>query len=50
MSGQSAQGGGNDVSRTKRPPLPRRGKARHLILLGAESTPGPQRGRRDKIT
>ena len=43
----TAQDGGKVVSLTHRPPLPHRKYSRYSFLLEAESTPGPQCGRKD---
>ena len=50
ISGQSAHEGGKDVSRTHRSPLPPRGYPLFSFLLEAESTPGPQCGRKDYVS
>jgi hypothetical protein len=46
---QSAYEGGKVVSPTHRPPLPPRKDSRYLILLEAESTPGPYCDRNDYV-
>jgi hypothetical protein len=47
MSRQSAHEGGKVVSPTHRPPLSPRNYSWYSFLLEAESTPGPQCGRKD---
>jgi hypothetical protein len=46
---QSAHEGGKVVSPTHRPPLPPREDTWYSFLLEAESTPGPQCGRKDEV-
>ena len=50
MSRQSAHEGGKVVSPTHRPPLPPREYSWYSFLLEAESTPGPQCGRKDYVS
>jgi len=47
ISRQLAHEGGKVVSPTHRPPLPSRKYSWYSFLLEAESTPGPQCGRKD---
>jgi len=47
VSRQSAHEGDKIVSPTHRPPLPSRKYSWYLFLLEAESTPGPEYGRKD---
>ena len=49
ISRQSAHEGGKVVSFTHRPPLPTRKYSWYSFLLEAESTPGPQCGRKDYV-
>ena len=49
ISRQSAHEGGKAVSPTHRPPLPPRKYSWYSFLLEAESTPGPQCGRKDCV-
>jgi hypothetical protein len=49
ISRQSAHEGSKVVSPTHRPPLPHRKYSWYLFLLEAESTPWPQRGRKDYV-
>ena len=49
ISRQSAQEGGKVVSPTHQPPLPPRKYSWYSFLLEAESTPGPQCGRKDYV-
>jgi len=49
ISRQSAHESGKVVSLTHRPPLPPRKYSWHSFLLEAESTPGPQCGRKDYV-
>jgi hypothetical protein len=49
ISRQSAHEGGKAVSPTHRPPLHPRNYSWHSFLLRAESTPGPQCGRKDYV-
>ena len=49
ISRQSAHEGGKVVSPTYRPPLPPRKYSWYSFLLEAESTPGPQCGRKDYV-
>jgi hypothetical protein len=49
ISRQSAHEGGKVVSPMHRPPLPPRNYSWYSFLLEAESTPGPQCGRKDYV-
>ena len=49
ISRQSTHEGGKIVSPTHRPPLPPRKYSWYSFLLEAESTPGPQCGRKDHV-
>ena len=49
ISRQSAHESGKVVSPTYRPPLPPRGYSWYSFVLEAESTPGPQCGRKDYV-
>ena len=49
ISRQSAHEGGKVVSPTHRPPLPPSKYSWYSFLLEAESTPGPQCGRKDYV-
>ena len=49
ISRQSTHEGGKVVSPTHRPPLPPRKYSWYSFLLEAESTPGPQCGRKDYV-